>query len=147
MRNDAYVNVNLLQKVMRDGLPTGAYFFETPGTTSTLYLRQPFEFVLIRSRSLTNATADPKSFSEHFSLNRGRSVVVFNNLKGDSRLVAPCPMKSEIQNVYTHLAVFNREAQYDQVEKKLFFLYIILHSSACDKPAVYIFSIFCIFPS
>ena len=89
-----------------------AFFWEMPPLKSS-QLELPFEFVLVRSRSLENISANASAFSNYFSTDE--PIVTFSNLGGDAQLVVPVPI-SEHSN-YPHLAKFIRNAPL--VQKRL----------------------------
>ena len=91
------------------GAPYVAFFWETPPVRQTT-LAAPFEFVLVESKHLAGATADPKPFREHFGA--VKPVVEFGNLGRDAYLVVPCPLDK--LECYPHLAAFVRNAPRDQ---------------------------------
>ena len=111
--------------VLRKATPSyRAYFFETPPTTSDVVREQEFEFVLAEAKALAGVPADLDSFSEYFDDCGKSTVVAFDNLGGDARLVAPCPPpppgdNDDGVNKYAHLASFVREAPDAQVEEFL----------------------------
>ena len=65
-----------------------AFFWETP-PVNVKSRSQPFECVLLDAPSLAAASPDPFSFRALFSAAKGEQVVVFDNLGGDARLIAP----------------------------------------------------------
>jgi hypothetical protein len=87
---------------------SGAFRWETPAVTKATVDR-PFEFVLLDAPAL-NRPADRTAFAEHFRA--GEAVVTFDNLRGDARLVVPCPMADD--SAYGHLAAFVRRAPLEQ---------------------------------
>lgn len=84
--------------------PFTAAFWETPPLTSA-QLDAPYEFVLVKADALESVRADQHTFQEHFRA--GKRVVVFDNIRGDSRLVSPTPNGS---SDYAHLLSFLRSA-------------------------------------
>jgi hypothetical protein len=64
-----------------------------------------FECVFVSSPSLARMGTDPEAFAEHFR--PGCELVIFDNLGGDARLVAPCPEKS---GNFAHLGSFTATA-------------------------------------
>ncbi len=89
--------------------PYAAFFWETPPVRQAT-TAAPFEFVLVDSKHLAGATADPAPFEAHFEADK--SVVGFGNSGGDAYLVVPCP--SGRQECYAHLAAFVRDAPPEQ---------------------------------
>jgi hypothetical protein len=89
--------------------PYTAFFWETPPVRQDS-AAAPFEFVLVDSKHLASAVADPAPFAAHFAA--GKSVTGFLNLGGDAYLVVPGPM--EQWTCYGHLAAFVRHAPPDQ---------------------------------
>ena len=107
--------------------PFKGIFFETRGVNLEESKKLPFSFVLINSPVLHkfgNRGSDIDSFSKQFCLSGEWSSVVFNNLGGDAKLIAPRPppMKyNHHQNQvnlqsYSHLAKFVRNAPEEQVD-------------------------------
>lgn len=90
------------------GSAFSAFRWETPGVTKATVDR-PFEFVLLDAPAL-DRPVDRSAFAEH--LRPGGSVVTFDNLRGDARLVVPCPMTDDA--AYGHLAAFVRRAPREQ---------------------------------
>ncbi len=86
-------------------VPFEACFWETPAWTHER-LSEPFEFVLIESRALARVTPDKNAFDAHFG--PSGSVVAFNNLRADARLVVPSPISGGAP--YPHLLSFVRQA-------------------------------------
>jgi len=80
-----------------------AFFWECPPVIAAR-IDDPFAFVLVQSAALDGATVDPSPFSRRFRADR--RVVVFDNLSGDARLVAPCPGSDPASRA--HLAAFVR---------------------------------------
>lgn len=85
-------------------VPYQAFRWETPKATSAT-LDQPFECVVLDSPGLERRV-DRAAFAEHFTT--ATSVVTFANLRGDARLVVPCPVGAD--SAYGHLAAFVRQA-------------------------------------
>lgn len=86
--------------------PFRAFFWEcaplAPGAQT------PAAFVLVDSPALARVTPDPGPFAEHLAGGDGRpGVRAFDSLRGDARLVAPCPCGD---TAYPHLAAFVRGA-------------------------------------
>lgn len=91
-----------------------AFFWELP-PLSAATLQEPFEFVLLESRTLDAVKSDTKTFAEYFVANQqgaNSDVINFHNLGGDALLLVPSPMSDE-QN-YAHLANFVRSAPVSQ---------------------------------
>jgi len=74
-------------------------------------LDQPFEFVLVESKTLNRISSDDSSFSKYFKDNI--SVVNFSNLRKDAELIVPTPFSNETQ--YAHIARFVRTAETSQI--------------------------------
>ncbi len=94
------------------GAPFSAFRWESPGVTTATATR-PFEFVLLDDPALARRP-DPDAFAEHFRTAPDSGVVEFANLRGDARLIVPCPVADHA--AYGHLAAFVRhtpEAQRD----------------------------------
>jgi hypothetical protein len=113
-QNDEYIHsfTSLLKNA-----PMKAYFFETKGVNYSTSQEESFEFVLIESSYLyqfAGVEQDPVTFSEHFEHCIDNEFgCVFENLGGDSILIAPKPLTTE--NAYGHLAAFVRRAPTDQL--------------------------------
>ena len=91
-----------------------AYFWEAPPVT-LLHFDMEYEFVLIDSHALARVKPDIRSFSDQFVKDtKNEGVITFNNLSGDSVLVAPCPIISP--DTYPHLASFIRKGPDDQIQ-------------------------------
>ena len=84
-----------------------AFLWETPPVTCNS-IHRPFECVLIDSPALACATPDVTAFAEYFDTGSVQEIVSFENLGGDARLVAPCPVQPV--TACAHLAVFLRNA-------------------------------------
>jgi hypothetical protein len=92
--------------------PFAAYFWETPPVTRTTVSRE-FEFVLVDSQSLASVQSDRQAFVNHFSsAESGTSVIEFDNLGGDAKLVVPCPL--EPLSAYSQISTFARQAPDEQ---------------------------------
>lgn len=90
------------------GTASAAFRWETPAVTKATANR-PFEFVLLDAPGL-DRPIDRSAFAEHFQPDE--SVVAFDNLRGDARLVVPCPVADDA--AYGHLAAFVRRAPREQ---------------------------------
>eukprot|EP00736_Rhodelphis_marinus_P004212 Rmarinus@m.29815 len=89
--------------------PYEAFFWECPPVRSNSR-GDPFEFVVVDAPSLSQATPDETSFSEHIGDKDGTGcVITFDNLGGDAKLVVPC-RGSISADTYTHIASFSRNA-------------------------------------
>lgn len=88
-----------------------AYLFETtPVSIDNLDIE--FEYVLIKSDSLSKIKSDPVPFSEY--LNKcNKNITVFKNPSGDTTLIVPC-IKDKIE-IYAHIAKFIRNAPNNQI--------------------------------
>lgn len=82
-------------------------FFWECRPVSALDCDQPFEFVLLRARSLEGVAPEPSAFRNHFNRAGESSVLVFPNLGGDATLVVPAPLDAQLP--YAHLAAFTRD--------------------------------------
>ncbi len=89
-----------------------AYFWEVKPVTKK-QINEDFEFVLVKSNSLPNITADEYTFQKYFTA--GEKVVSFPNLGGDAQLVVPTPLNNPSH--YAHLASFVRNAPVNQVRE------------------------------
>jgi hypothetical protein len=86
-------------------VPFQDFRWETPAVTAST-VERPFEFVVLDSPGLA-PVPEPEAFAEHFA--RAKSdVVTFANLRGDARLVVPCPRAAD--RAYKHVGAFVREA-------------------------------------
>ena len=91
-------------------VPFAAFAWELPALT-TQTLHHDFECVCVDSPRLAGVEAEPETFAEHFQgAEPGAGAVAFENLRGDSGLVAPLP--GEVG--YPHLAAFVRTAPREQ---------------------------------
>jgi len=90
--------------------PFTAFFWENPSSTKD-ELEQPYEFVLVKSNSLTSVKPEANTFKAHFRANEW--VATFPNLGKDAILVSPTP-KGEHHH-YTHMGNFIRNAAEDQI--------------------------------
>ena len=89
--------------------PFEAYFWELPAVTLET-VDCLFEFVLVNSPQLQGVASDADSFQQYFS--PGQSIVSFENLGKDARLVVPTPEQSLTS--YAHLADFSRRVSTEQ---------------------------------
>jgi len=87
-----------------------AFFWENKPVT-TQNLQEAYECSLVQSDTLAGVSPDRQTFSSYFR--DDRSVVSFENLGGDAKLIAPCPVSSNIG--YPHLGRFIRKAPQDQI--------------------------------
>jgi hypothetical protein len=90
--------------------PFPAFRWETP-MISQRSVDRDFEFVLIDSPDLI-VEPDQLTFQEHFSLEAGKEIVVFENINRDAVLVVPIPILENSD--YSHLAAFLRNAPNNQ---------------------------------
>lgn len=88
-----------------------AYRWETP-PISLASINRPFEYVLLDSPGL-NRVADSSAFSEYIENCGSASVVEFQNLCKDARMIVPC--ESEPLANYCHLGSFLRSAPPEQI--------------------------------
>ena len=95
--------------------PSPAYLMECIPVTFASFQRTPFEFVLLPSQSLAEATSDPTPFREYVLHKGSQSTAVFSNLEKDGLLIAPCPLASYPHSNYTHIAAFMRSAGKNQI--------------------------------
>lgn len=86
-----------------------AYRWETP-PLRLASMEQDFEFVLLDAAWL-NMPSDTDTFAPYFT-HAKEGIAVFDNLGGDTRLVAPCPLNGG--DCYAHLAEFIRTAPAEQ---------------------------------
>ncbi|WP_101758127.1 hypothetical protein [Oceanicoccus sp. KOV_DT_Chl] len=85
-----------------------AFFWELPALTLA-NIDRDFECVLVDSPDLKTVSSDPATFAPYFNSARAEAkntVVCFDNLGGDARLVVPTPVSADAD--YTHLAKFVR---------------------------------------
>ena len=87
--------------------PFPAFFWECRPVTAA-DADEPFEFVLLQSKSLEGVTPDRLAFDEHFRASGSSGVKVFPNLGRDATLVVPTPEADA--DAYPHLATFVRRA-------------------------------------
>ena len=111
--------------------PFEAFFWETP-PVSLAYLGRAFEFVLVDAPALAGVAADTFSFRRHFEDAKREDVVVFDNLGGDARLIAPCPRGEE--KIYPHLATFVRNAPEEQRQQLWRQVGESLHEAMASEP-------------
>ncbi|TCK18263.1 hypothetical protein DFR30_1539 [Thiogranum longum] len=108
-----------------------AFLWETPPITRDS-LQRPFEYVLVDSPRLARASPDSTAFAEHFETDRGQMMVSFDNLGGDARLIAPCPL--EPVSACTHLAAFLRQAPANAVVELWRSVSEAVSSALSDQP-------------
>ena len=101
--------------------PHAAFFWETPPLSLDTVNRVPFEMVTVNAPQLaeSNVKADRETFARYLEgcdpkTEGARS---FPNLKGDSTLVAPCPLPGSPEAMYKSLASFVRGATSQQISK------------------------------
>lgn len=100
--------VALAWSTMLAARPEAAVHWELPGLVRS-GLDDPFECVLVPNERLDRVQPEPDTFAEHF----GEPLVsTFTNLRGDSVLVAPRPVRGDED--YAHLLRFLRTAPPDQ---------------------------------
>jgi len=98
---------DFFNSLLRDA-PFDAYLWETPALHQHCS-DQAFEFVLVDNRTLARVEADPAPFQSQFAqAPTSQTVMVFDNLGGDARLVAPCATPRSKD--FAHLAAFARKA-------------------------------------
>jgi hypothetical protein len=95
--------IDLLSEV-----PFRAYHWETPPVSNDT-LHQPFEFVASRTPGI-DLPPDPGPFRQYFQAEQ--QAVVFDNLGGDAKLIAPTPAEQELN--YSHIGVFTEYAPKEQ---------------------------------
>lgn len=83
-----------------------AFFWEMPPIRRGR-IEIEYEYVAIRSESLTCCEADPDAYAAQLN-DAMKTVVAFPNLGGDALLVAPRPMAA--LQTYAHIAAFVRAA-------------------------------------
>ncbi len=111
LRNDADFRTWFNQTLSE--VPFAAMFWELPPLTRAT-LGNDFECVFVDAPALGRMVPEPDAFAAHFR--EDALVVTFDNLGGDSRLVAPTLRDSPAIEAahYTHLAAFVRHAPADQ---------------------------------
>jgi hypothetical protein len=70
-----------------------------------------FEFVVIKSKELSNITQDYSSYQEHFRKNQDDHVVSFSSFSGDT-LIVPVPKETD----YKSISKFAENTQLEQWE-------------------------------
>lgn len=109
-------------------VPFRAYHWETPPVTSST-MEQPFEFVVSRSPGI-DLPPDPGPFRQYF--NSEDSVVVFNNLGNDAKLIAPAPTGQGLN--YSHIGVFTDEAPKEQQQELWQRVGQVMEEQISDRP-------------
>ncbi len=101
--------IELLQSI-----PFEAYFWETPPVRN-IDLDRPFEFVVINSKHLHGISPDKIAFSDYYdNPSDFKGTVSFLNLRGDAKLIVPCPLVED--EAYPHLAAFMKNAPLEQLD-------------------------------
>lgn len=90
-------------------IPLRSYHWETPPLTSKDLSDQPFEFVVTKTPAI-DLPPNPGPFRQYFQ--RDKNVVVFDNLGGDAKLIAPTPDQHQLN--YSHIGVFTENAPQEQ---------------------------------
>ena len=90
-----------------------AYRWETP-PLSIASINQPFEYVLLDSPGL-DREADSSAFSEFIENCGAASVIEFQNLRKDARMIVPCDAEPSAN--YCHLGSFLRSAPHEQIHE------------------------------
>lgn len=86
-----------------------ALYWESPAI-NIVTMGRKYEFVAVESKQLASVEPDSAAFIEHFnSATTDKSIITFENLSGDTKLVVPYPIF--LVDSYTHLAKFLREAR------------------------------------
>jgi len=111
--------------------PFSAFLWETPPITRAS-IQRPFECVLVDSPCLAHATPDAAAFSEYFDTESGRTMACFDNLGGDARLIAPCPL--EPVSACTHLAAFLRQAPVEATQQLWKAVSVAVTETLGDEP-------------
>ena len=104
-----------------------AYFWETPPIT-IVNATQPFEYVVINSPQLAQRRPNLSAFAAHFAPDE--SVVTFDNLGKDARLIVPCPQADP--SAYPHLAAFLRLGP--AAQQRQFWRCVGTHIAQCLGP-------------
>ncbi|MEL7835016.1 DUF6940 family protein [Fodinibius sp. Rm-B-1B1-1] len=92
-------------------IPFRAYHWETPPVTKETQ-QQPFEFVVTKSPGI-DLPSNPGPFRQY--LDPQKSVITFDNLGGDAKLIAPTPSDQQLN--YSHIGVFTKQAPQEQQKK------------------------------
>ena len=92
------------QLIAGNGLFEAIYWEHPP--ICNLNINNVYEMTFSDARSLRNVYADRDAFAEHFKADK--TVVDFDNLRGDAHLVVPCP--NSLVKDYTHLCAFTSRA-------------------------------------
>jgi hypothetical protein len=122
---------NLYISILKES-PFDAFFWENPPLTSS-NIRQAYEFVLVKSPQLSNASADTQPFSQQFQLqNDSQSIIKFQNLGRDAELVVPRSIVPK--KYYVHLAVFLRHAPAAQAHELFVVLADLLRNKIGNEP-------------
>lgn len=92
----------------------GAFFWETPPITKST-LKKTFEYMIINSTALVKKKPNSTRFDNYIANGKGKNEVrVFKNLGKDATMIVPCQYGKDA-NVYTHFAVFLRNAPTEQI--------------------------------
>ncbi len=112
---EAFLDLLKQQKAFRQffidlltDIPFRAYHWETPPATQHS-LDQSFEFTVTRAPAI-DLPPDPSPFLQYFQ--PGKQVVLFENLGGDAKLIAPTPSNQQLN--YSHIGVFTKNAPEEQ---------------------------------
>lgn len=108
--DDAAARDRLTRSVLAPGYD--AVFWETV-PSSAARIADPYEQVVLDGGALADRVADRGPFADHFDATR--PVVRFANLRGDARLVVPCP--GPAGQAYAHLVAFLRTAPTEHVHQ------------------------------
>lgn len=73
---------------------------------------QPYECTLVHNTYLSRCSPDRHTFRQYFDPDQ--QAVVFLNLGGDARLIAPCPQSDS--EYYTQIGTFVRNAPHEQMD-------------------------------
>jgi len=97
-----------------------AVFWECKPTSNSRHTSDAFEFVVLPATSLSRRAVDIEPFREKFGEYecRENSVVMFESLRKDAHLVAPCPQSLSLPRFpqyFTHLASFLKHGHDDQI--------------------------------
>lgn len=92
-------------------VPFNAYHWETPPVTKKAD-HQPFEFVATANPGI-DIPPKPGPFRQYFQ--PYKNVAVFDNLGGDSTLIAPTPSNKNLN--YSHIGVFTDQAPQEMQKK------------------------------
>mmetsp|Transcript_37094 Transcript_37094/g.37770 ORF Transcript_37094/g.37770 Transcript_37094/m.37770 type:complete len:265 (+) Transcript_37094:185-979(+) len=92
------------------------YFWECPPISYDTLSTVPFQFIIKPTHFLNSVEVDSQSFSEHFNNQNNNFITIFPSLGNDAILLAPKPLSSNKISIYTHIAIFCKEAPIIQID-------------------------------